>query len=79
MRPLPMLAKSRSNSSLSGAAHAGEATRGQPIIIVNYGFADRWELVQQSTPQVPPEGFGPISVSNAALLKYVVKPGVPPG
>ena len=59
-----------------GAAHAGGTTRGLSDTIVNYGFADRWELVLQTTPQVPPEGFGPISVSNAALLKYVVKPGV---
>src|SRR4029077_13484831 len=58
-----------------GAAHAGGTTRGLSDTIVNYGFADRWELVLQTTPQVPPEGFGPISVSNAALLKYVVKPG----
>ncbi len=59
-----------------GAAHAGGATRGLSDTIVNYGFADRWELVLQTTPQAPPEGFGPISVSNAALLKYVVQPGV---
>jgi hypothetical protein len=59
-----------------GAAHAGGTTRGLSDTIVNYGFADRWELVLQTTPQVPPEGFGPLSVSNAALLKYVVQPGV---
>jgi hypothetical protein len=59
-----------------GAAHAGGTTKGLTDVIVNYGFADRWELVLQSTPQVPPQGFGPISVSNAALLKYVVQPGV---
>jgi hypothetical protein len=59
-----------------GAARAGGTTRGLSDTIVNYGFADRWELVLQTTPQVPPEGFGPISVSNAALLKYVVQPGV---
>jgi hypothetical protein len=59
-----------------GAAHAGGTTRGLTDAILNYGFADRWELVLQSTPQVAPQGFGPISVSNAALLKYVVQPGV---
>jgi hypothetical protein len=59
-----------------GATHAGGVTRGLSDTIVNYGFADRWELVLQTTPQVPPEGFGPISVSNAALVKYVVQPGV---
>jgi hypothetical protein len=58
-----------------GAAHAGGATRGLSDTIVNYGFAERWELVLQTTPQVPPEGFGPISVSNGAFLKYVVKEG----
>jgi len=58
-----------------GAAHAGGTTRGLSDTIVNIGFAERWELVLQTTPQVPPEGFGPISVSNAALLKGVVKPG----
>jgi hypothetical protein len=59
-----------------GAAHAGGTTKGITDVIVNYGFADRWELVLQSTPQVAPQGFGPISVSNAALLKHVVQPGV---
>jgi hypothetical protein len=59
-----------------GAAHAGGTTKGLTDVIVNYGFADRWELVLQGTPQVAPQGFGPISVSNAALLKYVVQPGV---
>src|SRR6516225_9038793 len=58
-----------------GAAHAGGATRGLTDAIFNYGFADRWELVLQTTPQVPPEGFGPLSVSNGAFLKYVLRPG----
>jgi hypothetical protein len=58
-----------------GAAHAG-STKGLTDAIFNYGFADRWELVLQTTPQVPPEGFGPLSVSNGAFLKYVVQPGV---
>jgi hypothetical protein len=44
--------------------------------ILNFGFADRWELVLQGTAQPLPEGVGPISVSNAAFLKYVVQPGV---
>ena len=59
-----------------GAAHAGGTTKGLTDAIFNYGFADRWELVLQSTPQVPPEGFGPLSVSNGAFLKYVLRPGV---
>lgn len=44
--------------------------------VFNYGFAERWELVLQGTAQTPPEGAGPISVANAAFLKYVVQPGV---
>jgi len=44
--------------------------------IFNYGFAERWELVLQATAQAPPDGAGPLSVPNAAFLKYVVKPGV---
>ena len=44
--------------------------------IFNFGFAERWELVLQGTAQALPEGVGPISVSNAAFLKYVVQPGV---
>jgi hypothetical protein len=59
-----------------GAAHAAGTTKGLTDVIFNYGFADRWELVLQTTPQLAPEGFGPISVANAALLKYVVQPGV---
>src|SRR6516225_4363709 len=59
-----------------GAAHAAGTTKGLTDAIFNYGFADRWELVLQSTPQVPPEGFGPLSVSNGAFLKYVLRPGV---
>jgi hypothetical protein len=41
-----------------------------------FRIAERWELVLQSTPQALPEGVGPISVSNAAFLGYVVQPGV---
>jgi len=59
-----------------GAAHAGGTTKGLTDAIFNHGFADRWELVLQTTPQLTPEGFGPISVANAASLKYVVQPGV---
>ena len=44
--------------------------------IFNYGFAERWEFVLQGTAQPPPEGAGPISVPNAAFLKYVLQPGV---
>jgi hypothetical protein len=58
-----------------GAIHAG-STKALTDAIVNYGFAERWELVLQSTPQVPPEGSGPLSVSNGVFLKYVLEPGV---
>jgi hypothetical protein len=76
MRLLPTLAKLRSSFSLLAPHMRGGTTKGLTDVIVNYGFADRWELVLQSTPQVPPEGFGPISVSNGAFLKYVLQPGV---
>jgi hypothetical protein len=58
-----------------GALRAGP-TKGLSDAILNFGFADRWELVLQGTPQVLPEGSGPISVSNGAFLKYVLQPGV---
>jgi hypothetical protein len=58
-----------------GAIRAGP-TNGLSDAILNVGFADRWELVLQGTAQPLPEGVGPISVSNGALLKYVVQPGV---
>jgi hypothetical protein len=47
-----------------------------PYAIFNYGFAERWELVLQAEGRPPPIDSGPISVPNAALLKYVVQPGV---
>jgi hypothetical protein len=58
-----------------GAIRPGQT---KPIsdAILNFGFAERWELVLQATPQALPEGVGPISVSNAAFLKYVIQPGV---
>ena len=58
-----------------GTIHAG-TTKALTDAIVNYGFAERWELVLQTTPQVPPDGSGPLSVSNSAFLKYVLEPGV---
>jgi hypothetical protein len=47
-----------------------------PYAVYNYGFADRWELVLQGAAQAPPADIGPTSVPNAALLKYVIQPGV---
>ena len=58
-----------------GTIHTG-TTKALTDAIVNYGFAERWELVLQTTPQVPPDGSGPLSVSNGAFLKYVLEPGV---
>ncbi len=52
------------------------STLAGPYAIVNYGFADRWELVLQGAAQAPPPDAGPVSVSNAVNLKYVVQPGV---
>jgi hypothetical protein len=59
-----------------GAIRPGGQTKPISDAIFNFGFAERWELVLQATPQALPEGIGPISVANAAFLKYVVQPGV---
>jgi hypothetical protein len=58
-----------------GAIRAGPT---QPVsdAILNFGFAERWELVLQGTAQPLPEGIGPLSVSDGAFLKYVLRPGV---
>lgn len=60
----------------AGVLHAGSTTTGLSDTVINYGFADRWELVLQGTAQAFPDGGGPISVPNGAFLKYVVQPGV---
>ena len=54
----------------------GTTTKGISDSVLNFGFADRWEFVLQGTAQAPPEGGGPLSVPDAAFLKYVVRPGV---
>jgi hypothetical protein len=59
-----------------GAMRTGSTTKGISDSVLNFGFADRWELVLQGTGQAPPEGGGPLSVPDAAFLKYVVQPGV---
>jgi hypothetical protein len=59
-----------------GAIRPGGQTKPISDAIFNFGFAERWELVLQATPQALPDGVGPISVANAAFLKYVVQPGV---
>jgi hypothetical protein len=59
-----------------GAMRAGSTTKPVSDSVLNFGFADRWELVLQGTAQAPPEGGGPLSVPDAAFLKYVAQPGV---
>ena len=60
----------------AGALHTGSTTQALSDTVINYGFADRWELVLQATAQALPDGAGPISVPNGAFLKYVLQPGV---
>jgi len=60
----------------AGVLHPGSTTRALSDTVINYGFADRWELVLQATAQPLPDGAGPISVPNGAFLKYVLQPGV---
>jgi hypothetical protein len=55
---------------------AGSTTKPLSDSVLNFGFANRWELVLQGTAQAPLEGGGPLSVPDAAFLKYVVQPGV---
>lgn len=59
-----------------GAMRAGSTTKGISDSVLNFGFADRWEFVLQGTAQPLAEGGGPLSVPDAAFLKYVVRPGV---
>jgi hypothetical protein len=59
-----------------GAMHAGSTTKPVSDSVLNFGFAERWELVVQATAQPPLAGGGPLSVPDAAFLKYVVQPGV---
>ncbi len=61
---------------------AGELSAGSrnvltgPYAVFDYGFAERWELVLEGAGQAPPAGGGPTPVSDEAMLKYVVQPGV---
>jgi hypothetical protein len=48
---------------------AGSTTKGISDSVLNFGFADRWELVLQGTAQAPLEGGGPLGVPDAAFLK----------
>jgi hypothetical protein len=59
-----------------GAMRAGSTNKPISDGVLNFGFADRWELVLQGTAQAPLDGGGPFSVPDAAFLKYVVQPGV---
>jgi len=61
----------------AGVLHSNSQTVATgPYAVLNYGFADRWELVLQGEAQGPPPAAGPTSVPNGAFLKYVVQPGV---
>lgn len=61
----------------AGVLHTTSTTAlAGPYTVFNYGFAERWEFVLQAEAQAPPAGAGPSSVPNAALLKYVIQPGV---
>jgi hypothetical protein len=52
-----------------GAMRAGSTTKGISDSVLNFGFADRWELVLQGTAQAPLEGRDPLGVPDAAFLK----------
>ena len=59
----------------AGLLHtASQSFLAGPKTVINYGFADRWELVLQGEAQAPREG--PTDVPNGAFLKYVLQPGV---
>jgi hypothetical protein len=48
-----------------------------PFVVYNYGFAERWEVVLQTSMLTPITGGGEPSVAaNSAFLKYVILPGV---
>jgi hypothetical protein len=54
-----------------------QSTLVAPEVVYNYGFAERWEMVLQGQIETPLSPGGPSSLAaTAALLKYVVKPGV---
>jgi hypothetical protein len=48
-----------------------------PLVVYNYGFADRWEMVLQTEMLTPVLGGGQPSIqATGAFLKYVIVPGV---
>ena len=59
----------------AGAVHPGSPSTFSDAVL-NYGFAQRWELVLQGTAPMPQGDVGPLSVPDAVLFKYVVQPGV---
>ena len=76
MRRSPTSARLKSSFSPSAPCTRGSTTKPISDGVLNFGFAERWELVLQITAQPLPEGAGPTSVPDAAFLKYVVQPGV---
>ncbi len=48
-----------------------------PFVVINYGFAERWEVVLQTEMLSPITGGGEPSIAaTGAFLKYVIQPGV---
>ena len=46
-----------------------------PAVVLNYGFAERWEMVLQTEFDSPP-GSPSSFAASGAFLKYVIQPGV---
>jgi hypothetical protein len=61
-----------------GRLQAGsQSTLVDPGVVINYGFAERWEVVLQGLMLTPITGGGePSLAATGAFLKYVVWPGV---
>jgi hypothetical protein len=54
-----------------------QATAIAPFVVFNYGFAERWEVVLQTSMLSPIAGGGEVGIAaNGAFLKYVIQPGV---
>ncbi len=46
-----------------------------PFVVYNYGFAERWEVVLQTSILTPLTGGEASVAGNGAFLKYVILPG----
>src|SRR5579871_6436695 len=47
-----------------------------PFVVYNYGFAERWEVVLQTSMLTPLTGGVSSVAANGTFLKYVILPGV---